>query len=451
MTDHRNGLPSPQKYWALFAILLSIAMTVLESTLINIALPTLSRDMQITAAQSVWIVNTYQLAIVVAMLPMASLGEIFTYRRVFKIGLWAFLAASLGCALSRQFEMLIGFRVVQGLAAAAIMSVTPALLRFTYSQEQFGRAIGFNALIVAVAAAAGPILGSLVLSVASWPWLFALSIPSCLIILVTGARVLPATAPAKHPFDWISALLCAIAFGCIVTGADRLISQPTVAISLVGVGVMAGWLLVRRELPRAAPLLPLDLLRIKPFAYSIGASMTAFSSHTIANIALPFYFANTLGRSQLELGLLMMPWPIAVAIAAPTAGRLSERISPAILCSVGTGMVAAGMIIMALIPTSTPNSVMVSIMFLSGVGFGLFQTPNNRVMLTTAPRHRSGSAGGMQGTARQSGMALGAAITALAFTAGGDSYGATIALLVSATLSIASSWISTQRPPSRIQ
>lgn len=451
MTDLRDGLPRPQKYWALFAVMLSIAMTVLESTLINIALPTLSRDMQITAAQSVWIVNTYQLAIVVAMLPMASLGEIFTYRKVFKIGVVVFLVASLGCALSRQFEWLIGFRLIQGLAAAAIMSVTPALLRFTYSQEQFGRAIGYNALIVAVAAAAGPILGSLILSVVSWPWLFALSVPICLIVLLSGWRVLPATQAAKHPFDWISALLCAIAFGCIVTGADRLISQPSVAISLLGIGVMTGWVLVRRELPKAAPLLPIDLLRIKSFAYSIGASMTAFSSHTIANIALPFYFANTLGRSQLELGLLMMPWPIAVAIAAPTSGRLSERISPSILCSVGTGLVAAGMIIMALIPTSTPNSVMVTIMFLSGLGFGMFQTPNNRVMLTSAPRHRSGSAGGMQGTARQSGMAMGAAITALAFTAGGDTYGATSALLVAALLSAVSSWISTQRPPSRIR
>ncbi len=444
-----DGLPPPRKYWALAATMLAMTMTVLETTITNVALPSIARDLGISPAQAVWIVNTYQLAIVVALLPFSSLGEILGYRRIFTAGLAAFTVASAGCAMSGSFGVLISFRVLQGLGAAAVMSVTPALLRFIYSQKQFGRAIGYNALVVATSSAAGPMLGSLILSIASWPWLFAVSIPIGLFILSIGSRMLPETELAKRPFDALSAVLSGSTFGLLVVGIDRLLADIKTAAALLCLAALAGVALVRRELTQATPLLPLDLLRIRQFAFSIGASVCAFSGQTISYISLPFYFHQALGRSQIEIGMLMVPWPLAVAIAAPIAGRMAESIAPAILCSVGAGLVAFGLLVIALLPAGTPNGWVMAFMALSGVGFGMFQTPNNRAMLTAAPRHRSGGAGGLQATARQFGMALGAALAALAFTAI-PSHGPTSGLILAAVFLAAASGVSAARPGTRV-
>lgn len=444
-----DGLTPPRKYWALAATMLAMAMTVLETTITNVALPSIARDLGVSPAQAVWIVNTYQLAIVVALLPFSSLGEILGYRRVFGAGLTAFTIASAGCAMSQSFTMLISFRVFQGLGAAAVMSVTPALLRFIYSQKQFGRAIGYNALVVATSSAAGPMIGSLILSVASWPWLFAVNLPIGLFILSIGSRMLPETELAKRPFDALSATLSGLTFGLIVVGVDRLLHDFMTALALLACGAVSGLALVRRELTQATPLLPLDLLRIRQFAFSVGASVCAFSGQTISYISLPFYFQQTLGRSQLEMGMLMVPWPLAVAIAAPVAGRLSESIAPSILCSIGAGLVAGGLVVISLLPASTPNGWIMACMVVCGTGFGMFQTPNNRVMLTAAPRHRSGGAGGLQATARQFGMALGAALVALAFTAA-SAHGPTTGLVLAAVFLAAASAVSAARPGTQL-
>jgi DHA2 family multidrug resistance protein-like MFS transporter len=445
-----DGLPTPRKYWALAATLLAMAMTVLEATITNIALPSIAKDLGVLPAQAVWIVNAYQLSIVVALLPCSSLGEIIGYRRVFAIGLSLFTLASLGCALSGSFDLLIAFRVVQGLGAAAVMSVTAALLRFIYSQKQFGRAIGFNALVVGVSSAAGPMIGSLILSVANWPWLFSVNVPIGLVILVYGVRQLPKTELAKHRFDWLSASLSGLFFGLLIFGIDHLLTNLLIALLSLAVAALAGYALVKRELPRATPLLPLDLLRIRVFAFSIGASVCTFAAQSISFITLPFYFQQAMGRSTLETGMLMVPWPLAVAITAPLAGRATESISPSILCSIGTACLGLSLVIMVLLPASTPNAVLLACMVGCGVGFGMFQTPNNRVMLTAAPRARSGSAGGLQASARQFGMAFGAALVALAFTAV-PAYGPTTALIIGVIFTAVASVISAARRGNKLR
>lgn len=445
-----DGLPTPRKYWALAATLLAMAMTVLEATITNIALPSISQDLGILPAQAVWIVNAYQLAVVVGLLPCSSLGEIVGYRRVFAIGLSLFTAASLGCALSTSFDMLILFRMIQGLAAAAVMSVTPALLRFIYSQKQFGRAIGFNALVVGVSSAAGPIIGSLILSVASWPWLFLVNVPIGAAILAYGVRKLPKTELAKRSFDWLSASLSGLFFGLLIYGIDHLLSNVLVALASLAGSAAAGYALVRRELPRVTPLLPLDLLRIRVFAFSISASVCTFAAQSMSFVSLPFYFQQAMGRSTLETGMLMVPWPLAVAITAPLAGRATEIVAPSILCSIGAASLGLSLAIIVLLPASAPNAALMACMVGCGFGFGMFQTPNNRAMLTAAPRARSGSAGGLQATARQFGMAFGAAIVALAFTAV-PSHGPTTALVMAVMFTWTSAMISAARGGSKLR
>ena len=164
-----DGLPTPRRYWSAVAIWLALAMAVLDGAIANVALPTIARDLQASAATSVWIVNSYQLTITVLLLPLAALGDRLGYRRVYIPGLALFTLGSLGCALAHSLEGLILARVFQGIGAACIMSMNPALVRATYPSKMLGQGMGYNALVLSISAAAGPTLAAVILSVARGP------------------------------------------------------------------------------------------------------------------------------------------------------------------------------------------------------------------------------------------------------------------------------------------
>src|SRR5262249_18922502 len=207
------------------------------------------------------IVNGYQLAVTISLLPLASLGEIAGYRRVYLVGLALFTLASLLCALSHTLPMLTFARVVQGFGAAGIMSVNSALVRFTYPHRLLGRGIGINALAVAISAAIGPTLAAAILAFGSWPWLFAINIPFGIIALAIGSYALPQAHRGSHAFDWRSAILSALTFGFGITAIDSggHGASPAYFMSEFAVAAFSGYLLVQRQLHIVSPLLPLDL------------------------------------------------------------------------------------------------------------------------------------------------------------------------------------------------
>lgn len=410
-----DGLAHPARTWAVASVGLAIGMTVLDSSIANVALPVIAHDFGAAPAESIWIVNAYQLGIVIALLPLAALGEIIGFRRIYMGGLAVFTLASLACALSRGLPSLTAARALQGFGAAGVMSVNGGLVRFIWPHRMLGRGIGINAMIVSVASAVGPSVASGILAIGPWPWLFAVNIPIGLAALVLAARVLPANPLSGRPFDWVSAALNALAFGLVITGID--VATRTSAKLMGGLelaaGLMFGTLLVRREWPRKRPLVPFDLLRDRVFALSVATSIASFAAQMLAFVSLPFHFENSLHRDQVATGLLLTPWPVALAILAPAAGWLSDRVSTALLCAIGLVMMAAGLIALAFM---SPHATALDIgwrMALCGAGFGLFQSPNNRMMLTSAPRERAGAAGGMLGTARLTGQTLGAVLTAI--------------------------------------
>ena len=410
-----DGLPTPRRYWAVLAIALALTLAVLDSAIANVALPTIARDLHASAAASIWVVNAYQLAIVVSLLPLAAAGEIVGYRRVYQVGLVLFVIASLGCAMSRSMDTLALARIAQGFGAAGVMSVNGALVRFTYPHARLGRALGFNAMVVSMAAAIGPTVASAILAVAPWPWLFGVNVPVGL-AAIAASFALPHTPKAERNFDWSSALLNAAAFGLLVSGAE-VWGRGMTAIGMVEVagGLIAGAALMMRELPRPAPLVPFDLLRIPIFGLSVATSICSFGAQMLAYVSLPFVFQTGLGRSAVETGLLMTPWPAAVAIAAPVAGRLADRYPAGLLGAIGLAIMATGLGCLAALPVHASVVDIVWRMALAGLGFGLFQSPNNRAMMGAAPRRRSGAAGGMLATARLIGQTAGAAAVAVIF------------------------------------
>ena len=413
--ERADGLPVPQRYWAILTIALGLILAVMDGAIANIALPTIARDLDASPAFSIWIVNGYQLAITISLLPLASLGEIIGYRRVYLAGVALFTLASLFCTLSHSLPTLTVARIVQGFGAAGIMSVNTALVRFIYPRERLGRGIGVNAMVVAVSAAIGPTVAAGILAIATWPYLFAVNLPIGLASLALGIRYLPHAPRASHGFDWQSAVLSAATFGFGIAAIDSLGHGEALlaCIAEFTVAIASGVLLAYRQTHMTSPLLPVDLLRIPVFALSIATSMASFCAQMLASVSIPFYLQSRYGYSAVEMGLLITPWPITVAFAAPMAGRLVERYPAGLLGGIGLVLFAAGLGSLAMLPANPAHFDVAWRMALSGLGFGLFQTPNNRTMIAAAPRERSGGASGMLGTARLLGQTTGAALVAL--------------------------------------
>jgi DHA2 family multidrug resistance protein-like MFS transporter len=438
-----DGLPIPRRYWSAAAIWLALSMAVLDSSIANVALPTIASELGATAATSVWVINAYQLTITVLLLPLAAMGDKIGYKCIYIPGLVVFTIGSLACALSPSLGFLIGARVVQGVGAACIMSMNAALVRATYPAKMLGRGIGYNALVLSMSAAAGPTLAAIILSVATWPWLFMINLPIGIAAVLVGRRSLPEPEGHGGSFDWVAALLAGAMMGLTVAGAE-LSARAGAALggTLVTIGIISGFVLVRREWGDARPLFPVDLLKIRIFSMSIGTSTVSFAAQMLAYVTLPFLFQSVLGRSAFETGLLMTPWPLALGVIAPIAGRLADKVRAGLVGGIGLGIFAFGLFMLSRLG-SDPSTLDIGWrMAVCVLGFGLFQSPNNRTIVSSAPIERSGAAGGMLATARLLGQTSGAVAVAVAFHLAGVTVGpkllaaSAIAAAVAAGLSL---------------
>ncbi|QDX31479.1 MFS transporter [Dickeya poaceiphila] len=442
-----DGLPMPARLGAIFAIAFGIAMAVLDGAIANVALPTIAADFNISPASSIWIVNAYQLAVTMTLLSLSSLGDIVGYRRVYLVGLVLFTLMSFVCALSDSLTTLTLARILQGLAAAALMSVNTALIRLIYPKTRLGRGMAINSLVVAVSTAAGPTIAAGILGVASWQWLFAINVPFGMVAMLLGWRFLPRNDGMKaQRFDASGALLNALTFGLFFIALGGFAHQQNgwLVLSELLLTLLLGGYFFRRQLNQPYPLLPVDLLRIPIFALSMGTSVSSFCAQMLAMVSLPFYFQSVLGMNEIETGLLLTPWPLAIMAVAPVAGRLLERVNAGVLCTIGLSLFALGLFSLAWLPTS-PGYLDIGLrMMLCGVGFGLFQSPNNHTIISAAPRHRSGGASGMLGTARLVGQTTGAALVALMFNLFGGQ-GTHASLVAAGTFATLAAVVSGQR------
>lgn len=420
---------SRQQRLALVAVLLAVALATLDSTIVNTALPGIAADLKAQPAQAIWVVNAYQLAVAGCLLPFAALGDRLGARQVHLGGLVAYMVASLGCALADSLTSLAIARALQGIAAAALMSVNIALIRAIYPPQMLGRGVGLNALVVGVSFAAGPTIASLVLSVAAWPWLFAINLPLALLSLVVAWPALPRGHTAGPALDPLTALLTALCFASLIGALSAATQRQPLGVvaPVAALALGAGVLLLRRQAGHPAPMLPVDLLRRPMFALSICTAVASFCAQGLAFVSLPFFFETVLHRDPVQTGFLMAPWAIVVAAMAPIAGRLSDSQAPGLMGGIGLVILSAGMAAMALLPADASVLRITLGMAVCGLGFGLFQSPNLKAIMSAAPPQRAGGASGMVAMARLNGQALGAALVALCFGIAG-SQGPTVAL-----------------------
>lgn len=442
--EDSDGLPFPRRIWAVVAASLALVMSVLDANIVNVVLPTLSKEFGTSPSLTIWVMNAYQLAITISLLSFSSLGDIFGYRKVFLSGITLFCITSLICALSTSFWMLTIARVLQGFGASAITSVNTAQLRTIYPRQYLGRGMGINAMVVAVSAVAGPSVASAILSLGSWHWLFAINIPLGLLALGMGIKFLPKGEKRQNrKFDKISAVANALTFGLLIYSMEGFAHHENMNLLWIQLALLAfvGTYYVRRQLRREAPLLPVDLLKIPIFSLSVLTSICSFTAQMLALVSLPFYLQNVLGRTDIATGLLLTPWPVATLFTAPLAGYLVEKIHAGLLGCVGMLIFGTGLYLLATLSSPTDGAIIWR-MAVCGAGFGLFQTPNNSTIMSSAPTNRSGGASGMIGTARLLGQTLGATLVALLFSLAPQGKSNTSSLLVGAAFAVVAAIVS---------
>jgi MFS transporter, DHA2 family, multidrug resistance protein len=415
-----DGLPAPERRRAMFCVMLGLALTNLSSAVVNIALPDVSHSFAISDASSVWVVNAYQLAAIVCLLPVSTIGETLGLKRIYVIGLTIFTLASLGCALSPTLAALVCARLVQGVGAACLSVASTALARVIYPRSMASEGLALVALAVAVPTALGPTIAAMILAVATWPWLFMVNVPLGGLALLLFFKVTPPGVRVARPFDPIGTALNALAFGLLVVGVGALgADEPRLGIGEMIAGLVCFALLFRQQSRHAAPMLPFDLLRMPIFVLSVFTSICSYASQILAFISLPFLFERELHLTPVHTGLLITAWPAMTAVAATIAGRLLARYSAALLSSIGMAILALGLLLMIVLPDAPADWDVAWRLALCGLGFGLFQTPNNTVMMTAGPVDRSSAAAGMNAVARFVGWTLGSALVALIFSVGG--------------------------------
>ena len=388
-----DGLHRPQLFYAMGAVWCGIFLSVVDGNICNVALPVIAQELGVSPADSIWVVNAFQLVVMMALLPFSTLGELYSYKKVYLSGVAVFTVASVLCTVSHSLLMLVASRAFQGLGAAMMMSVNTSVAKLVFPRRHFGKGVGINATVV--------------------PWLFAINIPVGIVTFLMGWRFLPdnPTHIVGRRFHIGDALLNAAVFGLLI-GCIEMYSHdvsPAVVTVAAAVLLVLGFLYIRSQLRRRYPMLPFDLLRIPAFSMSVTTSVVSYTAQMMVLVGMPFMLLHTFGMNAVETGAVMTAWPFIVMFVAPLSGSLSGKIHPGLLGGFGLLLMSAGCFLLSQMPADASPFAFGWRLALCGAGFGFFQSPNNHLLLSSAPNHRAGSASGMLSTARLTGQATGAA------------------------------------------
>ena len=416
-----EGLPGRERGLVMAAVMTSTLMAVFDGSMVNIALPQMTQALNVGAPLAVWFANGYLLSAAMTLLTFAALATRIGFRPVFIFGLSLFTLASLGCALSPRAEVLIGMRILQGIGGAATLSIAPAILRSVFPGRLLGRILGLNALLIASSTAVAPVLGGLLLSTLSWQWLFAINVVPGLLALMLGLKAIP-NKPAlrTHKFDIRGALLSATMLGAAIMATNSFASPHAAShaisasvINWFGLALISGIAFILHIRKAEKPLLPPAIFYSGRFSLAALTSLACFISQGVTFVALPFLFQSVYGYSAFTSALLFTPWPVGIALIAPWAGKLADKYSPSLISTAGLLFFVIGLMLLATLPATAAHWDIGLRSLICGMGFGCFQSPNNREMLSSVVREWSGYASGVLAVVRTFGQCLGAALVSV--------------------------------------
>lgn len=405
-----------RKWLVLLAISLGTFMSTLNASIVNISLPTIAEAFEVSILEVEWVVVAFLLAAGALLLTFGRAGDIYGYKRVYITGFALFTLAGMLCGFSQGLAQLVGLRAIQGLGAGMVLALGPAIVTTAFSPRERGKALGLNAMSVAVGLSVGPTLGGVLTEWLSWRWIFFANLPIGVFGVLWAFRVLEdERRDAGQRFDPLGAILISGALFTLLLGLSEGSNWGWGSFSIMG--LFAAFTLLSTaflvtELHVRQPVLDLKLFTIRSFSAGNVSLLIAFTALFAANLLLPFFLERAQGLPPLESGLLLTPLPLAILVVAPLSGTLSDKIGSRIPSSVGLATLALGLFSLTSIDAETSHWDLVWRFILVGTGMGLFNSPNQSSILGSVPNSKLGIASGMISQMRYTGQALGIAVGA---------------------------------------
>jgi EmrB/QacA subfamily drug resistance transporter len=400
----------PQKYRILAALMFGTLLGPIDSSIVNVILPTITRAFSASLATAQWVPMIYLLTMGSLALFFGRLGDIWGYRKIFLSGLLGFVLASCLCASAPSIQWLVTFRAVQGLTAGIMMAVPLAILTRVFPAAERGKALGLFAISISLGLATGPSLGGFLTGAFGWRAAFFINLPIGLLAFGFARKVLPDMRgrPGRMDFAGAGTGLGTLATLLLFVNKAQQEGLSGTTLPLLVAALLLGWefLLIEQRTPE--PMLNLGLFRSLTLSFGALAALLNFMSQYVVVFLTPFYLQRILHAGPGRVGLVMTAFPLAVLCVAPFAGILSDRIGTAGPAFAGTSLCALACFLMAGLP-GAGTAPMEWKLALFGVGTGLFQSPNNSAVMGSAPREHLGVVSSLLGTSRTVGMVLGVA------------------------------------------
>lgn len=404
-----------QKWQVLIVICIGIFMSTLDGSILNIANPTIAHEMSVSMQQVQWVVTAYMLVITATLLFFGKLGDQQGSTKIYTYGFLFFTIGSLLCSLSSTLRLLVSARIFQGVGASMMMATGIGIVSNIFPAQERGKALGITGSIVGIGNLSGPSIGGVLVAKFSWPVIFLLNIPIGLVGFILASRFLPADArkTERFKFDFWGNLLFALAATLLLLGLSK---EQAINTNLFTLGLIFLLLFYLVERKHPWPLLDMGLFKVKTFTYGNIMSFASYATQTAAIFLMPFYMEKILQFSPATSGLIMTITPVSMAITAPLAGNLSDRVGASRLTSVAFLLMGLGHFMLSTLNGHHDLIRIATGLLLLGVGMGSFGSPNNSSILGSISKDKAGYAGGFISTVRNFAFALGIAASVSIFT-----------------------------------
>jgi EmrB/QacA subfamily drug resistance transporter len=441
LMEHKKSFqedPQVQKnrWWILVSVAMFAFMSTLDSSIVNIALPTIAKEMNVPMNQTEWVVSIYLMVVCACLLLFGKIGDSKGKIKVFRIGTVIFVVGSLLCGFNHSLAFLLFARIVQALGASMTMATNSGIATEVFPLNERGRALGAIGAFVSLGSIAGPGIGGLILAHFSWSYIFWINIPVGLITIAIGEKFLPKDIEKSgQKIDWLGFDSFAAAimtfFGAIFLGQEMGFGVPIVMVLFV-IAVIALVLFLKVEKSKATPLISFAIFKNKIFTMSLITAVLIFSSNFFVNVVIPFYLQEGRKLSASYAGLLMMVFPLLMVVGSPISGYLTDKIGPEILTIGGLLLLSVTSLMYMFLDMETPIWYYVVATGLMGMGNALFQSPNNTMVMSSVDRKDLGVAGSLNSFARNLGMVIGIALaTTILYHAMSKAYGSRVTTYIS--------------------
>ena len=423
-----NPIVQKNRWWILVSVAMFTFMSTLDASIVNIALPTISKDMNVPMNQSEWIVSIYLMVVCSCLLLFGKIGDSIGKIKVYRIGTVIFTIGSLLCGFNHSLAFLLFARIVQGIGSSMTMATNSGIITEVFPFKERGRALGSIGAFVSLGSIAGPGIGGLILSQFSWPYIFWINVPVGIITIIISEKFLPKDIiKSGKSVDITGFSLFAVFimtfFGAIFIGQEMGFSA-LLSLILFALALISFVTFIRIEKRISHPLITFSIFKNKIFTVSLITAVLIFASNFFVNVVIPFYLQNSRGLPANQAGLLMMVFPLLMVVGSPISGYLTDKIGTKLLTFSGLVLLSITSLMYMFLNQGTPIWYYILATAIMGLGNALFQSPNNTTVMSSVSKEDLGVAGSMNSFARNLGMVLGIALaTTILYNAMSSVYG----------------------------